>query len=119
MLLILSPHDLAKFAAAVMKGRLVRNETFQHMITPVVLPNGAKVPYGQGWGMELEEWHSDTRVSHGGSSPGVSGLLALMPRHRFAVAILTNVEDLPGPDRGDLAASVAAIVLGLGNTAKN
>ena len=103
--------DLAKFAAAVMQGRLVRSETFQQMITPVVLPNGKRIPYGQGWGMELEEWHSDIWVSHGGSSPGVSGILALMPRHQFAVAILTNVEDLP--DRGDFAASVAEIVLGL------
>lgn len=110
--------DLARFAAAVMKGRLVRSETFQQMITPVVLPNGTKVPYGQGWGMELEEWHSDTWVSHGGSSPGVSGILALMPRHRFAVAILTNVEDLPGSDRGDLAARVAEIVLDLGTPKK-
>jgi CubicO group peptidase (beta-lactamase class C family) len=99
--------DLAKFAAAMMKGRLIRSETFQQMITPV----GTKAPYGQGWGMELEEWHSDIWVSHGGSSPGVSGILALMPRHRFAVAILTNVEDLP--NRGDFAASVAEIVLGL------
>ena len=103
--------DLAKFAAAVMAGRLIRKETFQQMITPALLPNGEKVPYGLGWGLELEEWHSDTWVSHGGSSPGVSGILALMPRHRFAVAILTNVENLPGDDRSELAASIAKIVL--------
>ena len=57
------------------------------------------------------------RGRQAGSSPGVSGILALMPRHRFTVAILTNVEDLP--DRGDFAASIAKIVLDLGNTVKN
>jgi serine beta-lactamase-like protein LACTB len=102
--------DLAKFAAAEMTGRLVRAETFKQMTTPATLTNGEKVGYGQGWGLELEEWHSDTWVSHGGSSPGVSGILALMPRHKFAVAILTNMEDLP--DRSDFAADVARIVLG-------
>jgi hypothetical protein len=66
----------------------------------------------QGWGLELEEWHGDQWVAHGGSSPGVSGFLALMPKHQFAVAILTNLEDLP--DRSDFAANVARIVLGFG-----
>ena len=79
------------------------------MITPAVLKSGEKVPYGMGWGVEFEEWHSDNFVFHGGSSPGVSGMLALMPRHGFAVAILTNLENLP--DRGDLAADITRIVL--------
>jgi CubicO group peptidase (beta-lactamase class C family) len=108
--------DLAKFAAAVMTGRLVRVETFERMITPAVLASGEKVPYGMGWGVEFEEWHSDTWVFHGGSSPGASGMLALMPRHGFAVAILTNLEGLP--DRGDLAADITRIVLDFDAPAK-
>jgi serine beta-lactamase-like protein LACTB len=102
--------DLSKFASAVMAGRLVHAETFRTMTTPTVLPNGEKVGYGLGWGMELEQWHDDTWTFHGGSTPGVSGLLALMPRHKFAVAILTNMEDLP--DRSDFGADVARVVLG-------
>ena len=47
---------------------------------------------------------------HGGSSPGVSGMLALMPRHRFAVAVLSNLEEMP--ERSELLADVARIVLG-------
>jgi len=103
--------DLAKFAVALMSGRLVSEPTLQQMMTPAVLTDGKKVPYGLGWAVELEEWHSDTWASHGGSSPGASGMLAIMPRHRFAVATLTNLEDLP--DRSELAASLARIVLGL------
>ncbi|HEY7641882.1 MAG TPA: serine hydrolase domain-containing protein [Steroidobacteraceae bacterium] len=102
-------NDLAKFAAAVMAGRLVSEATFREMTTPTVLPNSEKVPYGLGWGLELEQWHDDTWTLHGGSSPGVSGILALMPHHKFAVAILANLEDLP--DRSDFAADVARVVL--------
>jgi CubicO group peptidase (beta-lactamase class C family) len=102
--------DLARFAAAVMDGRLVRPETFRRMIEPARLASGEKITYGMGWGVELEEWHGDRWTFHGGSTPGASGMLALMPGHRFAVAILTNEEDLP--ERGDLAADVARMVLG-------
>jgi serine beta-lactamase-like protein LACTB len=104
--------DLARFAAALIKGELVRPETLERMITPTVLPDGTKVPYGLGWAVEIGEWHADTWMFHGGSSPGVSGMIALMPRHRFAVAILTNLEVLPG--RSELAEQVTRIVLGFG-----
>ena len=107
---ITTVEDLARFAAAVMAGRLVRADTFQQMTTPARLPDGRRVEYGLGWGLELEEWHEDVWTFHGGSSPGVSGMLALMPRHRFAVAILTNLEEMP--DRSELCADVARIVLG-------
>ena len=106
--------DLARFAIAVMTGQLVRNETFKQMITPATLRDGSKVPYGEGWALELEEWHSDTWIYHGGGSPGVSGFLALMPKHQFAIAILSNLEDLP--DRSDFAADIARVVLGFGST---
>jgi CubicO group peptidase (beta-lactamase class C family) len=101
--------DLGRFASAVMGGRLVRESTFREMATPSVLSNGEKVPYGLGWGMELEQWHEDTWTFHGGSTPGVSGILALMPRHKFAVAIVANLEELP--DRSDFAADIARVVL--------
>jgi serine beta-lactamase-like protein LACTB len=107
--------DLARFAASVMAGTLLRSDTVRQMMTPTRLPNGQPVDYGLGWGMELEEWHSDTWTFHGGSTPGVSGMLALMPRHRFAVAILTNLEELR--ERSEFCADVARIVLGFGNPA--
>lgn len=102
--------DLARFAAAVMAGRLVRSDTFRQMTTPARLPDGRVVEYGLGWGLELEEWHSDIWTFHGGSTPGVSGMLALMPRHKFAVAILTNMEELH--ERSEFCADIARIVLG-------
>jgi serine beta-lactamase-like protein LACTB len=104
--------DLARFAQAVLGGRLLKQETFQRMIIPTKLPSGESVEYGLGWGMELEAWHGDTYVFHGGSSPGESGYLVVMPHHRFAVAFLTNLDDVSG--RELLAEDVTRIVLGFG-----
>lgn len=103
--------DLAKFAAAVMAGRIVRPETFQRMISPSKLANGETIPngYGLGWGVELEDWKEDRWVFHGGSSPGASGMIALMPKHRFAVVFMTNLDELPG--RGELAEDIARLIL--------
>jgi len=102
--------DLARFVVALMSDRLVSGETFKQMITPAKLRNGEQVDYGLGWGMELEEWHGDTWVYHGGSSPGFSGFVALMPGHKYAVMFLTNLENLQG--RNELAEGVTRIVLG-------
>ena len=104
--------DLARFEAALMDGTLVKPKTLQRMLAPSVLPDGTRVPYGLGWAMELEPWHDDTWALHGGSSPGVSGMVALMPKHRFGVAILANLEDLP--ERNELVEKITRIALGFG-----
>ena len=104
--------DLARFIEAMLANRLVRAETFQRMITPTHVPVGEQPSYGLGWGVETEPWQDDTYVFHGGSSPGVSGMLVVMPRHRFAVVFLANLEDIPGQARGDLAEDVTRLMLG-------
>ena len=104
--------DLAKFAAAMMTGKIVRPETLQRMVTPARLANGQVVEYGLGWGVEIDEWHGDRWAFHGGSTPGASGFLAMMPKHRFAVVYLTNLENLKG--RAELAEDIARVVLDFG-----
>jgi serine beta-lactamase-like protein LACTB len=101
--------DLAKFAAALVSGKLVRPETLKRMLTPAKLANGQSVDYGLGFGVEIEDWHDDRWAFHGGSTPGASGMLALMPNHRFAVVFLTNLEDLKG--RSELVEDIARLVL--------
>ena len=101
--------ELARFAAALMDGRLVKRETLQSMLTNAKLKNGEVIPYGIGWGVEAENWHNDRWAYHGGSSPGASGFLVLMPGHRFAVVYLTNLENLEG--RAELAEDIARLVL--------
>ena len=101
--------DLAKFAQALMAGKLVRNQTLHRMITPANLADGQVIAYGLGWGVEIEQWHGDRWAFHGGSSPGASGFLVMMPEHRFAVVYLTNLEDLSG--RSELAEDIARLIL--------
>jgi len=102
--------DLARFEAAVLDERLIKPDTLKRMLAPSVLPDGTRMPYGFGWAMELEPWHEDTWAFHGGSSPGVSGMVAVMPGHRFGAAILANLEDLPG--RNELVERITRIALG-------
>jgi CubicO group peptidase (beta-lactamase class C family) len=106
--------DLAAFAVAMIENRLVKPETFRRMTTPLKLPNGDIIEYGMGWGVETELWHDDQYLFHGGSSPGVSGFFAIMPKHRCAVLYLTNLEDIPGQARGDLGEDVTRVVLRFG-----
>jgi len=104
--------DLARFIEVLLGGRLVKQSTLDTMTTPATLPSGERVPYGLGWGVETEEWHGDRWVYHGGSSPGASGFLAMMPKHRFGVVFLTNLENLRG--RAELAEDIARVVLDFG-----
>jgi CubicO group peptidase (beta-lactamase class C family) len=104
--------DLARFAEALFANRLVKAETFTAMTTPAKLKNGTPIPYGLGWGVEVEEWHGDRWAYHGGSSPGASGMIAVMPKHRFAVVFLTNLENLKG--RAEFAEDIARLVLDFG-----
>lgn len=104
--------DLARFAAAVMDGRLIEPTTLEQMITPVRLRSGEVVGYGLGWGLfPGEKWYGEREAFHGGGTPQVSGTLYLLPDRRFAVAILTNLEGVPG--RTSLAAEIARVVLHL------
>lgn len=105
--------DLARFAIALMGHRLVSAETLERMMTPVRLHNGDVVPYGLGWGLfPGEEWYGSREAFHGGVTPEVSGILYMLPDRRLAVAILMNLEAVPG--RTGLAADIAALVLGEG-----
>jgi len=101
--------DLARFEAALMDETLVRPATFRQMLEPSVLADRTQVPYGLGWAIELEPWRGDTWAFHGGSSPGVSGIVALMPKHRFGIAVLANLEDLS--DRNQLVEQITRIAL--------
>jgi serine beta-lactamase-like protein LACTB, mitochondrial len=101
--------DLGRFIEALLANRLVGASSFERMTTPAKLTTGEVIPYGLGWGVETEEWHNDRYVYHGGSSPGASGFLVVMPKHRFGVVYLTNLEDLSG--RTELAENIARVVL--------
>ena len=105
-------NDLGRFVESGMGGKLVKPETFETMTTPAKLTSGQAIGYGLGWGVETDLWHDDRWTFHGGSTPGASGFVALMPKHKFAVVFLTNLDELP--ERNELAEDIARLVLDFG-----
>ena len=77
------------------------------MQTPQKLPSGEVSYYGLGWGLFDDE---PDGASHGGSTPGFSGMIYMNRRNRISVAILTNLED--APERSDTAWRIARAALG-------
>lgn len=110
---ITTVEDLAHFAVSIMKNKLISQQTFEQMLIPQKLKNGKTINYGLGWAVAPDDdWYGEKEASHGGQSPGVSGILYLIPRRNFAVAIQGNSERIS--DRSGMAANIAKIVLELG-----
>jgi CubicO group peptidase (beta-lactamase class C family) len=102
--------DLANFAASFIDCKLVRCEMRDAMLTPQTLKHGEAIDYGFGWGLATgENWYGETEAFHGGSSPGASGMIYLLPRRRFTVVLLSNLES--APQRMETAAAIAKVVL--------
>jgi CubicO group peptidase (beta-lactamase class C family) len=103
-----SAPEMAAFAAAFMDGRLVRPETRDLMLTEARLSRGGTVNYGLGWAIvEDSTGHVTGRALHGGSSPGASGMMFIIPAERIGVVIMSNLED--APERAPLAEAIAEI----------
>ena len=100
--------EMAAFEAAFMDGRLVRPETRDLMLTEARLSRGGTVNYGLGWAIvEDSTGHVTGRALHGGSSPGASGMMLIIPAERIGVVVMTNLED--APERASLVESIAEI----------
>ena len=101
--------ELAAFAARFIDCKLVSCATRDAMLRELTLKNGDTVNYGLGWGiLEDASGHPDGRAFHGGSSPGASGMLYIIPARRLAVVILSNLED--APERLETATALGDIV---------
>jgi serine beta-lactamase-like protein LACTB len=94
--LLATPSDLALLAASLMEGGLVSAEMRDALWTVRRLPDGAPNPQRYGLGWRIDEVVSEDAaapirvVHHGGTSPGGSAFLILVPSSRVAVAVVTN-----------------------------
>jgi serine beta-lactamase-like protein LACTB, mitochondrial len=101
--------DLAFFGASVIDCKLVSCGTRDLMWKETALRNGDTVNYGMGWAIGEDAAGKVTgEISHGGSTPGASGLLYLLPQERLVVAFVTNLED--APKRAETAQAIANIM---------
>ena len=92
--------DLARFAVAVMSGKLVPKADLEEMWKPLTVEDNGS-GYGLGWGIGSLDGHRI--VGHDGGQVGTSTSLKLVPDSQLAVAIMTNVE---GAMLDDLAESI-------------
>lgn len=93
--LVSTAGDLARFAAALQAGRLVRPATFARMAAAVRTTDGKAQPYGQGLIVGEIAGIVPGTVWHGGVQQGATSMVYWMPRERLALAVLTNLEGIP------------------------
>jgi Beta-lactamase len=96
--------DVARWAAAVARGRLLTEAAYRQMFMPARLGSGATVAfpfrgdpaasYGMGWFLTRER--GVAVQTHGGAIAGFSSVVSRFPVSRFTVIVLSN-----GKDRGD------------------
>jgi len=104
-----SAPDMARFEAAIMNNRLVKNATRDTMWTQRMPSDGlGRMAYGLGWQFGSVE---DLKiVGHGGSQQGTSTMIWMAPDARAGVVVLTNSDASDAPR---LAIQLLSIVLGL------
>ena len=89
--LVSTVEDLANFAIAVQNGILIKKETFEQMSTPQKTRDGKATLYGLGWYLDGVR-NVNGLVWHGGVQAGVTSQLFILPKERFALVIMTNLE---------------------------
>ena len=82
--------DIARFAIALSEGQLVRPETLAKMWTKPKTRDGKESDYG--FGFLIGEKNGQQRVFNDGSQAGTRTFLFIMPREKFAVSLMTNLE---------------------------
>jgi CubicO group peptidase (beta-lactamase class C family) len=101
--------DLAVWADALHKGRVLTPATYEGMITPAKLNGGAVHPYG--FGLQLADLRGMKTRSHGGGIFGFVTASMYIPEKDVFVAVFSNV--VPPVTSPDLvAAKLAALAAG-------
>jgi D-alanyl-D-alanine carboxypeptidase len=102
--LISTVADMAKWAAAVDSGKVLKAGTWKEAWMPTKLTDGKTQGYGFGW--SLGDANGHPTVSHGGGIPGFSTHILRLPADKVSVVVLTNLEQA---DAGNMARRIAAL----------
>ncbi len=123
--------DLVEWQWALNSNRLVDAATYERMITPETLADGAPLTYGYGLSLGAIEGHA--KISHGGGINGFNTTLAYYPDDDVTIVVLANTEganpgrverliaqavlDLPEPEVADLPIPAEEIARNVGTYA--
>src|SRR5262245_14823681 len=88
--LVSTAEDLGRFAIALFDHKILKPETFAAMQVSMKTRDGKASDY---FGWSITEERGERLLTHSGSQQGTRTYFLMIPRRRFAVAILTNTED--------------------------
>jgi len=88
--LVSTVEDMARFAIAVNSGQLVKQETLEKMWTKPKTRDGKESGYASGF--LVGEKDGQRRVFNDGSQAGTRTYLFMLPKEKFAVVLMTNLE---------------------------
>ena len=88
--LVTTAEDLAKFAIALNTNKLVKPETLGQMWTKPKTRDGKEQSYAMGF--LIDDRDGMLKVFNDGSQAGTRTYLFLMPKQRFAIVLMTNLE---------------------------
>lgn len=88
--LLTTAEDIAKFAIALNTNRLVKAETLAQMWTKPKTSDGKEQGYAMGFLVNDE--NGRLRISNDGAQAGTRTYLLLLPKQKFAIALMTNLE---------------------------
>lgn len=89
--LVSTAEDLAKFASAVNTNRLVKPETLAQMWTKPKTSDGKEQGYAMGFLINNE--NNVLTVFNDGGQAGTRTYLFMLPKQKFAVALMTNLQN--------------------------
>ena len=88
--LVTTVEDLAKFAIAINTNQLVKPETLAQMLTKPKTSDGKEQDYAMGF--LIDDKGSLLKIFNDGSQAGTRTYLILVPKQKFAIAMMTNLE---------------------------
>jgi len=107
--LVSSVDDLARWDAAIDKGKLLKASTWKRALTSHTLRSGRNTGYGYGW--EIISLRGAPAVAHGGAITGFRSYALRLPEQHIYVAVLSNADgQVTSPDGP--ARRAAALVMG-------
>ncbi len=106
--LLSNAEGLVRWNSALVEGKVVTAASYAQMTTPEVLPTGKGTGYG--FGLGLDTFEGQPRVSHGGGIFGFTSMLLYLPQQKLSVAVISNCD---GMNPGKIADSIARAALGI------
>lgn len=107
--LVGSVEDMARWARALHKGKVLSPVMYRRMTTPNRLPDGRPITYG--FGLGLGELRGRKTIGHGGNTAGFDTATTYIPSEDLFLAVFTNSND-PAVSPDVAIAKIAAMAIG-------